>query len=117
VSVTGQYHNQAGVTGEAVWGKRSPWVTLTGTLANEPVTLTLLDHPKNLTYPTYWHARGYGLFAANPLAPSVFSNGADAALNYTLKAGQAVTFRYRLVIASGGAESPKVLAEEFGAGK
>ncbi len=115
--VTGQYKNANGTTGETVWGKRSPWLTLTGTIANEPVTLTMLDNPKNLTYPTYWHARGYGLFAANPLAPSVFSNGADPALNYTLRAGQSVTFRYRLVIETGSATSPAQLAEQFGAGK
>ena len=34
----------------------------------EPVTLAILDHPTNPGYPTYWHARGYGLFAANPSA-------------------------------------------------
>ncbi len=115
--VTGNYRNSEGVEGEAVWGKRAKWVTLTGTLANEPVTLTLLDHPKNLSYPTYWHARGYGLFAANPLAPSVFSNGKDPALNYTLKPGQSVTFRYRLVIASGAPGSANQLADQFGMGK
>ena len=59
------------------------------------------DHPKNVGYPTYWHARGYGLFGANPLGPSVFSNGKDAAMNYTLPAGQRVTFRHRVLIRSG----------------
>jgi hypothetical protein len=116
--VTGQYRNRQGITGETVWGKRSPWMTLTGTLPNaEPVTLTLLDHPQNLTYPTYWHARGYGLFAANPLGPSVFSNGTDPALNYVLRAGQSVTFRYRLLIESGTATAPTALATAFWTGQ
>ena len=35
----------------------------------EPVAIAILDHPQNPGHPTYWHARGYGLFAANPLGP------------------------------------------------
>jgi hypothetical protein len=100
--VTGTYLSQNGKEGDAVWGTRAPWVRLTGTLpGNEPVSVVLFDHPKNIGYPTYWHARGYGLFAANPLGPSVFSNGKDAPMNYVLKAGQSVTFRHRLLIAPG----------------
>ena len=41
----------------------------------EPITIAMLDHPKNPGFPTYWHARGYGLFAANPLGQKVFSGG------------------------------------------
>jgi hypothetical protein len=103
--ITGMYHSSEGVEGDAVWGTRARWVNLTGTINGEPLAVTLLDHPKNVGYPTYWHARGYGLFAANPLAPSVFSNGKEAAMNYKLPAGQSVTLRYQLVIQSG--ESPK----------
>ncbi len=99
--ITGLYHTSEGVEGDAVWGTRAPWTKLTGTVGNEPVSIVLMDNPKNVGYPTYWHARGYGLFAANPLAPSVFSNGKAPAMNYTLPAGQSVTFRYRLLIQSG----------------
>ena len=63
-------------------------------------TIAILDHPKNPGYPTYWHARGYGLFAANPLGQKVFSNGKES-LNLTLQKNQSVTFRYRVIIASG----------------
>ncbi|AUD07241.1 DUF6807 domain-containing protein [Spirosoma pollinicola] len=99
--ITGLYHTSEGVEGDAVWGTRAPWTKLTGTVGNEAVSIVLMDNPKNVGYPTYWHARGYGLFAANPLAPSVFSNGKAAAMNYTLPSGQSVTFRYRLLIQSG----------------
>jgi hypothetical protein len=110
--VTGKYHSASGVDGDAVWGTRAPWVTLTGTLPNnEAVAVTLIDHPGNPGYPTYWHARGYGLFAANPLAPSVMSSGKDAPLNYTLKAGQSVTFRHRLLITP-SAQSDQALTKE-----
>ena len=99
--VTGLYRTSEGVEGDAVWGTRAPWTKLTGTVGNESVSLVLMDNPGNIGYPTYWHARGYGLFAANPLGPSVFSNGKTPAMNYTLPAGQSVTFRYRLLIQSG----------------
>ncbi|QJW88852.1 PmoA family protein [Spirosoma taeanense] len=99
--VTGMYHSSEGVEGDAVWGTRGRWVNLTGTLGSEPVSVVLIDHPQNVGYPTYWHARGYGLFAANPLGPSVLSSGKAPAMNYTLPSGKSVTFRYRLLIASG----------------
>lgn len=99
--VTGHYRTSEGVEGDAVWGTRAPWTKLSGTVGNEAVSLVLMDNPKNVGYPTYWHARGYGLFAANPLGPSVFTNGKEAPMNYTLPAGQSVTFRYGLLIQSG----------------
>ena len=65
----------------------------------EAITLALFDHPSNVGFPTYWHARGYGLFAANPLGQEVFSNGKEK-LNFALEPKQSVTFRYRLMILS-----------------
>jgi hypothetical protein len=99
--VTGMYRSSEGVTGDAVWGTRGKWMSLAGTVDDEPVSVALFDHPKNVDYPTYWHARGYGLFAANPLGRSVMSSGKEPALNYTLPAGKSVTFRHRLLIQSG----------------
>jgi hypothetical protein len=63
------------------------------------VTIVILDHPRNPGYPTYWHARGYGLYAANPLGRKVFSNGKEE-LNFTLLPNQKATFRYRILILS-----------------
>ncbi len=103
--VTGHYRSSEGIEGDAVWGSRARWVSLTGTLNQEPVAVVIQDHPKNVGYPTYWHARGYGLFAANPLGPSVFTNGKAPAMNYKLPAGQSVTFRHRVLIQSGEKES------------
>jgi len=97
--ITGNYRNSNGTEGEEVWGKRSVWCNLRGKMDDETVNLVIIDHPKNIGYPTYWHARGYGLFAANPLGQKVFSNGKES-LNFELKSGQSSTFRYRVVIAS-----------------
>jgi hypothetical protein len=71
---------------------------LGGTVDGHPVTIAILDHPGNPGFPTYWHARGYGLFAANPLGQAVFSEGKEK-LNFTLKRGQNQLFRYRVLIA------------------
>jgi hypothetical protein len=98
--VTGQYISSEGLKGDAVWGTRGRWTLLGGTVENEPVTLAILDNPSNPGFPTYWHARGYGLFAANPLGESVFTNGRKS-FDLTLEPGKSVTFRYRVLILSG----------------
>jgi Methane oxygenase PmoA len=96
--VTGNYKSSEGIEGEAVWSTRAKWMNLTGSMDNHSINVAILDHPSNVTYPSYWHARGYGLFAVNPLGLSVFSNG-KASLNYTLTKGETITFRYRTIIA------------------
>jgi hypothetical protein len=98
--VTGKYRSSEGIEGDAVWGTRGRWVNLSGKIGQEEVSLVLLDNPANVGFPTYWHARGYGLFAANPLGQKEFSKGKEV-LNFKLPAGQSVTFRYKVLIASG----------------
>ena len=73
--VTGNYRSSEGVTGEAVWSTRTRWIDLYGSIGNEKISLVICDHPKNQSYPTYWHARGYGLFSANPLGAKDFTQG------------------------------------------
>ncbi len=105
--VSGSYRSSEGKTGDAVWGTRGRWTMLSGKVGEEAVTLAILDHPKNTGYPTYWHARGYGLFAANPLGQEVFSNGKEK-LNFTLEPKQSATFRYRVLIVSGATSSEQI---------
>lgn len=97
--VNGVYLTSEGKKGEAAWGTRGRWCNLSGKVGEEPVTISIFDHPSNPGFPTYWHARGYGLFAANPLGQKIFSNGKEE-LNLTLAPGQSVTFRYRVLISS-----------------
>jgi len=108
--VSGLYRSSEGRTGDAVWGTRGRWTMLSGKVNSEAVTLVLLDHPRNVGFPTYWHARGYGLFAANPLGQEIFSNGKEK-LNFTLQPKKSATFRYRLVILSGSATPDQVEAQ------
>ena len=98
--VNGIYTSSEGVSGAKVWGTRGRWMALAGTVADEDVVLLMVDHPKNPGYPTYWHARGYGLFAANPLGQAAFSNGKET-LDFTLAPGAKVSFRHRLLVLPG----------------
>jgi hypothetical protein len=97
--VNGVYTSSEGKEGGAVWGTRARWVALWGRVDEEDVVLLILDHPANPGYPTYWHARGYGLFAANPLGQKIFSEGREV-LNFTLEPGESTVFRYRLLVLS-----------------
>ncbi|MCJ8164966.1 PmoA family protein [Pontibacter sp. E15-1] len=98
--VTGLYHSSKGITGDAVWGTRAEWVSLNGKIGKEPIAVVIMDNPQNVGFPTYWHARGYGLFAANPLGQQAMSEGKEE-LNFKLPAGESVTFRHRVLIHSG----------------
>jgi hypothetical protein len=98
--VTGNYKSSEGVGGEAVWGTRARWMELYGKIGDEKISLVVCDHPKNQSYPTWWHARGYGLFSANPLGVSDFTKGTRV-LNFTIAQGDTATFRYRVIINSG----------------
>lgn len=110
--VTGKYRSSEGKEGDDVWGTRGKWVNLTGVINDKPVSLVVLDHPANVGYPTYWHARGYGLFAANPLGQKEFTKGQQV-LDYKLPAGKSVTFRYKVLINSGSHLTDAQVNAEF----
>jgi hypothetical protein len=95
--VSGNYLTNEGKSGDAAWATRGTWCILTGKIGAEPVTIAIFDHPQNPNAPTYWHARGYGLFAANPFGVKDFTAGKQT-LNYTLQPHQSITFRYRVLI-------------------
>jgi hypothetical protein len=98
--ITGDYTSSEGITGADVWGTRARWMKLDGKIGDENVSVIICDHPENPNYPTYWHARGYGLFAANPLGAKDFTNGAEV-FNFSIPARQSATFKYRVIFESG----------------
>ncbi len=113
----GNYFTSEGKTGDSAWGTRGVWCKNFGKMGNDSISITIIDHPENPGYPTFWHARGYGLFAANPLGQTIFSNG-KFSINLKLKNGESVTFRYRMIIQDGNhtlsVEELNKDAEEFG---
>lgn len=109
--VTGMYRSSEGIEGDDVWGTRGKWVNLSGEIKGEKLSLAIVDHSQNPGYPTYWHARGYGLFAANTLGQKALSAGKEE-LNFKLADGESVTFRYRIVVNSGSALTDEALNQE-----
>jgi hypothetical protein len=112
----GNYITSEGKQGDDAWSTRGKWCKLYGKMGNDSVSIVIIDNPKNPNYPTYWHARGYGLFAANPLGENIFTNG-KITKNLQLKKGESVTFRYRIVIDNGkqsiSTQAINQLADEF----
>jgi len=108
---TGVYRTSEGKVGDAAWGTRGRWCELSGTTADGKVeTIAVLDHTGNPNYPTYWHARDYGLFAVNPLGAHGFDPKGPM-LNFTLDPGKSATFHYRVLIVSGSV-TPEALNRE-----
>lgn len=99
---TGRMVNAQAKAGEKnVWGKRSEWADYSGLIDGERVGIAILDHPSNPRHPTYWHARAYGLFATNIFGVHDFENDKSRDGSLTIKPGQPLRFRFRVVIHPG----------------
>lgn len=86
---------------EAIWGKRSRWVDYSTRRNGEEVGVAVFDHPANPRHPTYWHARGYGLCAANPFGERDFTRDPGRDGRLVIPPGKSASFRYRVVIHQG----------------
>ena len=101
-SPPGRMVNADGAAGEKnIWGRQSMWVDDYGRVGDEEVGVAILDHPDNLHSPTYWHARAYGLLAANPFGVSQFVRNRRRSGAYTIPVGTALVLRYRVFIHHG----------------
>lgn len=109
----GEIVNAAGQKDGATWGKQAPWVDYHGVLDGDLVGIAILNHPSSFRFPTYWHVRDYGLFAANPFGLHDFHNSQDKDEGtYTLPAGETMTLRYRFLFHRGNEKDGHV-AEAF----
>mgnify|MGYP000486508522 CR=1 FL=1 len=98
----GHIVNQQGDTDGETWGKRSPWVDYYGPVEDETLGIAILNHPKSFRFPTWWHVRTYGLFAANPFGVSYFEGTGDGKLE--LKKGESINLSYRIIFHEGDTE-------------
>jgi hypothetical protein len=102
--------NSKGAQGEsAIWGKPADWVEYSGTVSGKAVSVAVFDSPKSFRHPTTWHARAYGLLAANPFGAREFTNDPEKDGSWTVPESKSLTFRYRVLI-SDGKLSPEQLA-------
>jgi len=108
----GRIVNSGGQVNEDAWGKAADWVDYHGPLDGQIVGIAILNHPGSFRYPTYWHVRGYGLFAANPFGLRDFSGDREKDGSYTIPPGKSITMRYRVIFHLGDEKDGKV-AEAF----
>ena len=100
----GKIENAYGGVGESeCWSKPAQWCDYHGVVAGHRVGIAVLDHARNLRFPTRWHVRDYGLMAANPW----YWDGA-----HTIVAGQKLVFRYRLIVHAGNTQQAGI-AEQY----
>lgn len=92
-------------TAKSIWGKRAKWVALQGEKDNRVLGIAILNHPESVNFPTFWHARDYGLFSANPLGQYVFQKTRGEAdpepFQLTLKKGESALFKFRVILFEG----------------
>jgi hypothetical protein len=84
-----------------VWGKRSEWLDYSGRIDGAAVGIAVFDHLSNPRYPTYWHARAYGLLAANIFGLHDFERDPTRDASLSIRPGQPLRFRYRVIIHPG----------------
>jgi hypothetical protein len=93
---------------ENIWGKRSNWVDYTGVLDGEKLGVAIFDHPENPRHPTHWHARDYGLVAANPFGAQKAFDTDEKEIPFKVSKGQKVVFRYRVIVHPGDARAENI---------
>lgn len=109
----GHILNSNGEEDKAAWGKRANWVVYDGvdTMGND-LGIAIFDHPTSFRHPSWWHARHYGLFAVNPFGQGNFEKGAPKdAGNHTIKHGESITLRYRLLVQPRKGDADELNAE------
>lgn len=110
----GRIVNSNGQVDKDAWGKRASWVDYQGPVDGRTVGIAILNHPSSFRYPTYWHVRTYGLFAANPFGLHNFEPSKSADGAYTIPPGQSITLRYRVLLHEGDEKAGGV-AQAFAA--
>ena len=108
MTVTGKALNSQGTVGTRIWGQNAKWVYYYGKVNDREVGIAMFDHPNNLRHPTTWHAREYGLVAANPFGLHYFKKQPKGAGTYELKQGESLTFKYRVLFQLGHSKAKQL---------
>lgn len=103
----GHIETSLGERDSSAWGKRAPWCRYYAEYRGKTYGVAIFDHPKNINHPTWWMARDYGLFAANPFGQHDFEKDKKhprGVGDYTLPSGETLTLRYRFVFYTGSVD-------------
>lgn len=104
----GRIVNSHGQTDAKAWGQPADWVDYHGPIDGQTVGIAILNHPSSFGYPTRWHVRTYGLFAANPFGLRAFSSDKTSNGSSTLPRGETITVRYRVLLHRGDDRDARV---------
>ncbi len=107
---TGRIVNADEAVNKDAWGKTAAWVDYQGPDAKEGalVGLAVLNHPASFRFPTYWHVRTYGLFAANVFGVHNFRNSHEEDGSATIEPGDSISFYYRVVVHQGDERDARI---------
>lgn len=100
--------NSGGDKDLAAWGKHATWVDYWAPTAHGVIGLACFDSPSNLRSPTTWHARDYGLIAANPFGLHDFEKAPKGAGDFTIQKGESLKLKYRWLFHAGDAKTAKI---------
>lgn len=104
------------------WGKRAAWCDYHAEKDGKVYGIAIFDHPQNFRHPTWWMARDYGLFGANPFGwhdyEKEFAKDPHKG-DYTIPAGGSLTLKYRFFFHLGDEQAARVAAHfaDYAAGK
>jgi hypothetical protein len=108
----GEIVNSEGIRDKEAWGKSAAWVDYHGPVTGKVAGIAILNHPTSFRFPTFWHVRDYGLFAANPFGIREFQERPDADGSHTLRRGESIEFHFRVIFHEGNEVQGRV-SEEF----
>ncbi|MDR3619786.1 MAG: PmoA family protein [Paludisphaera borealis] len=108
----GKIRNAEGLEDDKAWGKPSPWVDYSGPVGGKTVGIAILNHPQSFRYPTTWHVRTYGLFAANPFGWHDFGQSEKG--DHTIPKGESAWFGYRVILHAGDGPSAGIAGQFAG---
>jgi hypothetical protein len=107
----GRIVNSEGQIDDDAWGMPARWVDYTGPVDEETLGIAMMSHPSSFRPVPRWHVRGYGLFAANPFGERDFPQPEAAGQGaVTLRRGEKLTLRYRVLLHRGRAEEADIEA-------
>lgn len=102
--------NSNGETNASAWGKRAAWAAYSGPdELGQPIVVAIIDNPGSFRHPTHWHARDYGLLAANPFGIHDFEKKKDKTIGkHVLSKDSFIKFSYTVIIHQGTLKSAKL---------
>jgi hypothetical protein len=103
---SGRYlSSRGGETEAGVWGRRAEWVRLEAEKGGRRAGIAIFDHTQSVNHPTYWQARAYGLFSADPLGQLDFQKTLKSSdpkpFDLVLQPDQNACFKYLVLVYDG----------------